>query len=380
MADTNNKLSASRGDEEAPAGLKVEYNHDLDVSDAFLNAHPNIQEALKDKRLLEAFKYYDDEARSHKRSFHFLGLWSLILGSVPLLLAALRMVAGEAALARVSEIYIGADLCGVASIFFILWAWKKRHRALWCQAVFCRERLRQWHFQKFLDGGFVGLLETDKAQYEAELNRRWGALQQNLKDGYGMMVDFIRNASRRNDFFHNRCEYTDPRLAKRVFDAMWILRFEHQLRFSQRKVEPEGEQGGLALQERTVFSETLASATLVGAIFVSALALLFSSAHVFAAGSPLWGEPSAITRSLAGVALFLAVLSAASRAYRAGYTLPDESESYEEYCDRVRETEVVFLKAPNDHQKLRELENLEEEAAAELRRFLRIKTRATFVS
>ena len=86
-----------------------------------------------------------------------------------------------------------------------------------------------------------------------------------------------------------------------------------------------------------------------------------------------------MTRSLGGTALLLAVLSAASRAYRAGFTLPDESESYEEYCDRVRELKAVSKSLSNENEKLRELEQLEEEAAAELGRLHRMKTRATFV-
>jgi len=85
------------------------------------------------------------------------------------------------------------------------------------------------------------------------------------------------------------------------------------------------------------------------------------------------------SRCLAGVALLLAVLSAASRAYRAGYTLPDEFESYEEYCDRLREYKVVFESAAADEDKFRQLENLEAEAALELRRFIKMKMRATFI-
>ena len=56
-----------------PAGLEVEYNHDLDVSEAFLSAYESIREALKDQRLLDAFNYFDGKAKAHKRSFQLLG-------------------------------------------------------------------------------------------------------------------------------------------------------------------------------------------------------------------------------------------------------------------------------------------------------------------
>jgi len=363
-----------------PAGLEIEYNHDLDVSEPFLSAYPSIRLALKDQRLLDAFTYFDITARSHKRSFQLLGLWSLVLGLVPLVLSAIRMAVGEPAFSRVAEINVAAELCGVASVCIVLWTRRKRHRVLWCLAVFWRERLRQWHFQKFLDGRLIGLLVSDRAQYDQELDRRWGELQQNFHDGYGMMVEFMRFASRGGDFFHEVSEYADHQIAKLVFDALWTLRFEHQLRYSRRKIEPEGEQAGFSLEERTALSETVASVTLAGAILMSALAFVVSGAHVFAFSSWLPWEPLTMTRSLGGTALLLAVISAASRAYRAGFTLPDESESYEEYCDRVRELKAVFKSLSNENEKLRELEQLEEEAAAELRRFLRMKTRATFVS
>jgi hypothetical protein len=363
-----------------PAGLEIEYNHDLNPSEEFLTGYPSIRDALKDDRLPNAFSQYDRLAQAHKRSFQLLGIWSLGLGLAPLLLAAVRLMIGEPAFSKVAAIEVVAELCGVASFVIIFWTRRKRHRVQWCQATFCRERLRQWHFQKFLDGELIGLLAASKDQYQQELDRRWGELQQNLRDGYGMMVEFLNLASRGNDFFHPANDYADPALATQVFTALWTLRFEHQLRYSQRKIEPEGEAVGLALEERTSFSETVATMTLAGAILMSVLAFIASGAHVFDFGAKLGWQPLVVTRVLGGVAMFLAVLSAASRAYRAGYTLPDESESYEEYCDRVRELKAVLLRASDDHEKLRLLEGLEEEAAAELRRFLRMKTRATFVS
>jgi len=352
----------------------------LDVSEAFLCAYPSIREALRDQRLLETFSFFDVQARAHKKSFQSLGLWSLILGLVPLVAAAVRMAVGEALFAKVAPANITWEFCGVVSVCFVLWTRMKRHRVLWCQAVFCRERLRQWHFQKFLDGRLMGLLASHKKQYEEEIDRRWGELTQKLKDGPGMMGEFVSFASHGGDFFHVTADYENQQFAKTVLEALRTLRFEHQLRFSRIKITPEGERVGLSLRERTTLSETVASVTLAGAIVISALAFFASAIDFsrFASFLP-WGYIT-ITRCLAGTALLLAVLSAASRAYRAGYTLPDESESYEEYCDRVRALEAVFRSVSSDKEKFRQLEYLEEEAAVELRRFLRMKMRATFVS
>jgi hypothetical protein len=376
-----NRANANVGPAAAPsAGLEIEYNHDLDVAEPFLAVYPSIRDALRDPRLLERFQFFDKVARSHKRSFQLLGLWSLLLGLVPLSTAALRMTIGEAVFARVGEINIASELCGLASVSVMLWSRRKRHRVLWCLACFWRERLRQWHFQRFLDGRLIGMLANNRAEYDRELGRRWGKLEQNFHDGYGTMVEFMRYASHGSDFYHPLTEYEDPQVREDVLGALWTLRFEHQLRFSRRKIEPEGEQTGFSLEERTELSETVATVSLAGAIVMSALAFFVSGVHLFASASPFPLDPMVITRILGGISLLLAVLSAASRAYRAGFTLPDESESYEEYCDRVRELKAVFENLQYEKDKLREVEQLEEEAAAELRRFLRMKTRATFVS
>jgi len=99
-----------------PVGLEIEYNHDLDVAEEFLAVYPSIREALKDQRLLKKFVYFDRVARTHKRSFQLLGLWSLVLGLVPLVVAALRMTVGESAFAGVADIGVVSELCGVASV------------------------------------------------------------------------------------------------------------------------------------------------------------------------------------------------------------------------------------------------------------------------
>lgn len=363
-------------------GLRVEYNHDLNVSQGFLLSYAQIQDALQDERLMDAFKYYDSQAKSHKWMFHSLGFLSLILGLLTLASAALAVIAGESIVHRVGAAGAIVDSGSVGALLLILWNRLRRHRVLWCQAVFCRERLRQWHFQLFLDGRLIGLLPNQPDRFKAEVDRRWGVLEQNLRDGYGMMTAFVRHGSRTEDFFHEPSKYEDASLAKAVLEALWTLRFEHQLRYGQRKVEPEAEKAGMALEERTNLSESVATFTLVGAVLVGALGFFVALSQGFPALNLFsWNVEFAetVSRRFAGSALLLAVLSAASRAYRAGYTLPDESESYEEYCDRVREYKAVFESAATEQERLRELGNLEAEAALELRRFLRMKMRATFI-
>src|SRR6266851_2349175 len=120
MKSTSQRVStASESVGAEPVGLHIAYNHDLDVSEAFLCAFPSIREALRDERLLERFNYFDQKAKDHKRSFHRLGRWSLILGMVPLVVAAVRMIVGEPLFIRVADANIAAELCGVASVCLV---------------------------------------------------------------------------------------------------------------------------------------------------------------------------------------------------------------------------------------------------------------------
>jgi hypothetical protein len=265
------------------------------------------------------------------------------------------------------------------AIVLVFWNRVARHRALWCQAVFCRERLRQWHFQLFLDGELVRRLMSERDQAKGELDKRWGELQQNLRDGYGMMTAFIHHGSHESDIVHKVTPYDDPKVGNLVLDAMWTLRVEHQLRLSQRRIEPVGEQAGLTLDERARFSEAVAVTSFAGAVLVGASGLLLSLYHNLPVLGQLSWDFVAVNRIVGGSALILAVMSAASRAYRAGYTLPGELDSYKEYADRTREVEAAFRSAESLLERFRQMEKLETEAAAELRRFLRMKMQATFV-
>jgi len=365
-------------DQPAP-GLGIEYNHDLNVSEEFLAYNAVIRDALKDQRLLDMFTQYEKEAKSCKRAFQSLGLWSLIFASISLVSAALSVVMGRSLTSGYGLWSAPVEFASVASIILLLCARVGRYRVRWCQAVFCRERLRQWHFQKFLDGALISLLPSRPAEFKSEMDRRWSVLQQNLRDGFGMLTAFLHHGSKSTDFFHRPSPYSDEQVSRQIWDAMWTLRFEHQLRYGERKLEPQAELARLTLEEQGSLSESVATLSLLGAVVVGVLAFVSSMPNLVPALGISAQDNGGYNRLLVGFTLLLAVISAASRAYREGYTLPDETESYQEYRNRVGEMKVVCESVASLEEKFRQLERLEEESVAELRRFLRIKLRASFV-
>jgi hypothetical protein len=369
----------SRTEDEAPHGLrgmKFKFDHDLDPSDEFIAEFPPIKQALKDDRLNAQFFDYKRQAQSRKKTFAGLGFISLLFGFFSLAAIAIQVMLGEAS-ARLGPVWIITEAAGVVSFALMLIERMMRNRRRWCKAVFFRERLRQWHFQKFLDGELIELLVADPARYESELTRRWNLFHEQFGDGDSMMNRFVRN--REKDLLHKPTQYSDIETEKLVQEAMRILRIEHQLGYGTFKIDPESDQQTLAIREQLTWSEAVAAFSLAGAVMIGALTLLFRMIPGVQAGGQLLWPGFQIERFLGGVALLLTVVSATTRAYRAGNTLPDESESYEEYCGSLREIEVVFDSSRSIHEKFRHLEHLERESAEELRRFLRMKLRATFI-
>src|SRR5271157_3755110 len=149
MASPSNQSSPNSGytPHDLPPGMRVEYNHDLDVSEGFLESCSPLQAALRDERLLRQFNLFDNQAKVNKSWFHILGVGSVLFALLALTSASMSFLNKGAAGSTVTWIWIIADAGSVIAIALVICNRVMRHRVRWCQAVFCRERLRQWHFQ-----------------------------------------------------------------------------------------------------------------------------------------------------------------------------------------------------------------------------------------
>jgi len=132
------------------------------------------------------------------------------------------------------------DACGVVSIALVLVSTLQRYRAAWCFALFARERIRQWHFQIFIDGHLVEAFVSNRTAFNREFDRRWNDLQQRLQDGSGMMRGFVYSASRDGNLFHEPTPYGDTRLCDAVLEALQTLRITHQLDEMRRPASKAG--------------------------------------------------------------------------------------------------------------------------------------------
>jgi len=372
-----------------PPGLTVEYNHDLDVNADFTRQFQPVGKLLRQPVVLDLFYRYEREAKNYKRRFHLLGMLSLVSGTVALICVALELLVAGLGKHSPGLATVIIELVALASFCLLLIARVRCYRTRWRIACFARERIRQWHFQLFLDGELVeGLAKTPSTVIISgkpgapnnatdELTRRWREFTENLKSGAGSLDDFLHDSAAPARMFHPVTPYRDPDIEGRVSCALATLRFNHQAQYSRRKIAHESPTAALSAREHHHWAESVASITLLLAVLAPAAQLVVLLAHSLR----LIEDTKTWHTWLFAAALVLAVLSASVRAYRTGLTLPEEIESYEEYVTRVGELRELFL-LPGGTMEHRSavLKDLEIEAARELRRFLVLKGKATFIA
>ncbi|MFN0078621.1 MAG: hypothetical protein ACKVY0_19345 [Prosthecobacter sp.] len=370
------------------------YNHDLKVSEGYARSFPSIRELLCQQEINEVFDVYDTDSKTAKTKFLRYGLTALCLGIAGLVIglveltviAVLTLWTGE--VLHVHPLFsITGPACALIAIIIYRISRHKHWRETWRGALFARERIRQWHFQMFLDGALICQFSNPDTRGEAKLKikRRWELFKASVIDPVPAMSAFTKNKNKEPDpWDHPETPYTDEATAKEVYEALLELRFRHQVQYSEKRGAKEGGEKSFGPVERDFKTESLAQTTFQSAIVVSAaLTALYAL---------LWWKPELpIEHGLAvggtmlsALAILLAILNAGIRVYRIGYTLPFEGESYlhyQEKCQHLRDHWHPPTAKPKggfsfDTSALRELEV---QAHRELRRFLIIKGSASFL-
>ena len=233
-----------------------------------------------------------------------------------------------------------------------------------CESTFLRERLRQWHFQLLLDGDLLDLERFDSDEYVRRRDRRWARFVALTNDPTGALASFLDDATSESGWFHAPSVPSRQTLAAELVDVLGELRMMHQHRHATRIAHSDKTRGRVALAEKMRWSEALATTSLP-------LAVLFAVA-TFVALSRTDGDVPTV---LGTIALTFAVISAATRAFRAGETLPAEVDLYEDYAKHVDKLRRDFF-APGltIEERWGILVDLEFESIRELRAFLREKT------
>ena len=363
------------------------YNHDLLLDEDSVEKFPHIKNILCDPVLQAEFTVHDKRAKRAKGWFHGLGVAALVLGIVGLLLALAEVSSPALHLAVWPKwMRLVGPCSALMAIFIYFTSQLLRLREKWLASLFARERIRQWHFQRFLDGKTVSQLGEAGERHlaQAELQRRWALFRDSLnRDPGGAMDAYVKRKEDFPKWDHPQTDYRPGSVADEVFTALSDLRLEHQVQYSVKKTLPSGHEITLPPNERDRISEWLARSTFIAAIALAALQVLLYSYLASTERSSHAAKLEELGVGLNVLAVLFAILSAGIRVYRIGYTLPGESESYQHYLERCE----IFLRSW-DHTAFdkqsktldtTELLNLEIEAYRELRHFLTIKRTASFL-
>ena len=202
----------------------------------------------------------------------------------------------------------------------------------------------------------------------------------NLKEEFrnltGARQLFEKANSASDRLFFTPTVYSIAKIAEAVHDALKHLRVDHQLSYVERRLDEEPDDRPLALKEHVHWSEAVSKWCLTAALIIPALQLF-----LVAIAEDVTRAPTATVHiCLSTFAVAMACVSAGVRAYQAGTGAEAEIDSYEIYMSHLESIREEFLRTKNDSRGMvLALRDLELASERELRRFLKIKRKASFL-
>jgi hypothetical protein len=383
MPDTTVKAPPDVG---AIAKANSRFNYDIEPPEEFVKLYEDLRPFILDKPLIADFRVNDQKAVESKRRFVSSGTYAVAMAFASVFLMALWQPLQLKGIELLALLSLVPGVLALAINFVMR---REQQRANWLEPMFIRERLRQWHFQVFLDGAFVekhvaNLRELqDEKRVEAEkkieaelLRLRADHMALAKHDPAGYLNEFLGLADegkrpRSPSLFFQTTPYKATEIAELVHKFLSHLRIKHQWLYCTVKLDDKRIP---SLREKAKWLNWVSQSGLVVAVGCSLMQFFFA----LTTATTNWNMSSWVIWT-AFFAAFASVSAASARALRGGLTLPEEDNSYTEYSQAVAEIMDKVQKATlPDKQTLHE--ELEKEAVAELRRFLRMKSKATFLS
>lgn len=354
------------GNDASHPGIRFRHNSDLDPGEDYLAGFPRTRDALSDTALLEAFGRAEQLANAGQWQFRLFGRLSLAFGTIALVLLTWKLFLTAVHVHVSNSMLWATEVLAVVSVVLALGPRFTKSRAGWLNARFLTEQMRQWHFQSLLDGHFVSLASTDPEAFAREREDRWARFQQRAHAHEGARETFTD--AEVYESWHTARPYPkgDPTILAEVFRAYADLRFDWQKSYFKLKRE--------VFARRDEWTEGLARWALFTAVVLAAgkISLLVAPAlHAYVS------EGTAL--AVSAFAVTLAIVSAALRVYRSAEGLSAQRELYESKWIRLITLEQSFRSARSSAEKLRVMRDVEVVEVEELREFLRICRRSSYV-
>lgn len=361
------------------------FNDDLLLTesdrDLALRSFPELFHILDFPELRDVFRKYDVPANRAKRNRRSAGVVAILLGVLALLGASAAPVY-EGYQSPWPKVFGGISaLLGVCSILLgTIGTLSGKSKYKWLCNRLMTERLRQFHFQ--LIGcrmpEILTSIGSDPAREQFLSNRRswFAAYQMAYADHLPARLKIVLDDDAEDDFLlhHDPERWQPPETSDanldRIFSAYRLLRFEHQIQYTNYKL---GKDGG------PFFSSPVRQLALLRNLSFMFMIVVFL-AHLGIAFSfvPGWDWPTTSVYVHLGI-IWVVIGILAVRIFEEGLQSAREVERYTRYRSSLMSLLNRFDNATIAKDKIRIMREVERASYEEMRGFLKINYEAGYV-
>lgn len=340
--------------------------------------YPHIFFALDNPLLREAFSPYDERANVSKTRSRRWGVFAVFLATGALLLAGgemlfqglpkaqLRLVAGIGGVAGIVSVAIG--------MFGVMFRARKMR---WLSDRLATERLRQFHFQQYVDAADEILkgagAEEDADAYKTARIKNFERIQSDLLDRIEEELTHLVHSEDPGEgmLFDQRDHQIDPAAPhlQEYFDAYERLRFKRQIDYCD-----------LVLREKKGFWKhaPVRQAQILGALALGCvLAILGLHAMVlFGALANIYWMKGPLVHVLA---IWAAIIALTARTFEEGFQPEREIERMRHYRLSLKRLYERFKETDDPAEKITIMRELEKVTYQEMVLFLKGNYEAQFV-
>lgn len=354
-----------------------EYDRDLNPrEDSFLRTHQDWRAVLSNSEVIIRFVAANDLALSMKASYHRWGVVATVLLAASLLSALIKIGLAAIGLAPGLVLTAAPPTLGLCGLGVLLWMARRRIKTRWLHAVFVRERIRQWWFQRLLDGHQTSIALADG--FDVAFGSAWQSLSAQLADDKvgATCAEYLKQPPGMLNW--NVTPYEDATKWEEASALLLQLRVQYQQDFIKTRTTGEGVAVAESPHRRALRAERIEQLVLrvtCALVAVSAAALVVHALGSKSEWSQAFHTAELVAESLALLSL---VVFGFARAVELGFQSQREHESYVYYETHVSSIRNRCSASRDPAIRMQLAAELEVAAQEELKRYMLIKTRGQF--
>lgn len=360
----------------------------------------DVYHIINNTALQDRFREVNTEANRSKRTSQVAGIYAVLLAFV-----ALACAATESAWVHSPDNWprIIAGVSGLMGLISALIAWRGflygTNKAIWLENRLYTERLRQYHFQSFVQR-ISAMAETISSEagvtdYKNERDALFKEFEADFRKNRGAYLKKLLDPKTPPSVWLHGANVTTPKQPdsnadlSRIFEAYDVFRFAEQegyARYMLRERNEKKEKAAEKANSKSGFSNWIIDQPLLrkrrwfdGSWYWAMIILVAMHVAIVAGQFLPVHYPHSVEKTLHVLIVVFALMAIAAKTLSEGFALTREIERYEEYYAVVHNLRKEFKAADSTAEKLRIMAELEEASYEEMRVFLRSNNEAKFV-